>query len=148
MIVDFPPALYICQKYLSEVFPEKKVMHFRPFENFEEISDEYSQADVVFLTPDQLKNLPNKSSDLFLAIDCLHEMKPDIIAYYFKEADRLSSYMYFKCWQKTVVPYDNLHYSSESYPVPSTWTQLFKQPCVVPSDFFHAFYKIPGPLEL
>ncbi|HEY5235940.1 MAG TPA: hypothetical protein VIJ14_07165, partial [Rhabdochlamydiaceae bacterium] len=121
----------------------KKVMHFRPFENFEEISDEYSQADIVFLTPDQLKKLPDKSSDLFLAIDCLHEMKPDIISYYFKEADRLSSYMYFKCWQTTVVPYDNIHYSSESYPVPSTWTQLFKQPCVVPSDFFHAFYEIP-----
>ena len=144
VIVDFPPALYISQKYLSEVFPEKKVMHFRPFEKYEEISDEYSQADVVFLTPDQLKNLPNKSSDLFLAIDCLHEMKPDIIAYYFKEADRLSSYMYFKCWQKTLVPYDNLDYSSESYPVPSSWRLLFKQPCVVPSDFFHAFYIIPG----
>jgi hypothetical protein len=120
-------------------------MHFRPFETFEDIAQEYSNADIVFLMPDQLKKLPDKSSSLFLAIDCLHEMKLDIIAYYFTEADRLSSYMYFKCWEATtLVPFDNITYSSESYPVPSSWNQLFKKPCEIPSGFFHALYKIPG----
>ncbi len=142
VIVDFPPALFLSQSYLSEVFPDKKVMRFRPFENFDDIAREYSQADLVFLTPEQLHKLPRGSGDLFLAIDCLHEMKPEAVSYYFNEADRLCSYMYFKCWETTTVPYDNVHYTSGSYPAPKKWNMLFKQPCVVPSGFFHAFYKI------
>ena len=65
VIVDFPPALYVSQKYLSGVFPEKKVMKFRPFMQFTEVADEYTQADIVFLMPDQLEKLPDRSGDLF-----------------------------------------------------------------------------------
>ncbi len=61
---------------------------------------------------------------------------------YFNEAERLSSYFYFKCWTKTTVPYDGIFYSENSYPVHKEWVKLFKEPCVVPSDFFHAFYKL------
>lgn len=143
VIVDFPPALYLSQTYLTAVFPERKVMKFRPFTRFEEVAEEYAQADIVFLMPDQLAKLPDQSADLFLAIDCLHEMKPERINHYFKEAGRLCSYMYFKCWQQTTVPFDEVSYSSESYPVPKTWRMLFKEPCGIPKDFFHAFYQIP-----
>ena len=62
---------------------------------------------------------------------------------YFQQADRLSSGIYFKCWQKTVVPYDGYHYLQRSYPAPAKWKLFFSEPCVVPSDFFHAFYQIP-----
>ena len=117
-------------------------MTFRPFSNFEEIASEYAKADIIFLTPDQLMSLPKDSADLFLAVDCLHEMKPEMISHYFNEAERLSSYIYFKCWQKTTVPYDNIYYSSESYPVHASWNLLFKESCVIPSDFFHAFYRM------
>jgi putative sugar O-methyltransferase len=141
VIVDFPPALFISQKYLSAVFPDRKVMVFRPFANFEEVATEYEEADIVFLTSDQLEKLPNKSGDLFLAIDCLHEMKPEAIAHYFSEAGRLCSYCYFKCWQSTVC--DGHFYSSDNYPVPPNWRVCFKEPCLVPSGFFHAFYQIP-----
>ncbi len=140
VIVDLPPALFISQKYLSAVFPDRKVMGFRPFTNFEEIANEYREADIVFLMPDQLKKLPNKSGDLFLAIDCLHEMKPEEIAHYFHEAERLCSYCYFKCWQKTVC--DGHYYSSDNYPTPPNWNVCFKEACVVPSDFFHALYQM------
>ena len=94
VIVDFPPALYISQRYLSEVFPDKKVMKFQPFMHFSEVADEYKQADIVFLMPDQLEKLPDRSGDLFIAVDCLHEMKPERIAHYFNEAERLCSYLY------------------------------------------------------
>jgi putative sugar O-methyltransferase len=142
VIVDIPPALYVSQRYLSDVFPKKKVMTFRPFTKFEEVAKDFAQADIVFLTPDQLMSLPNDSADLFLAIDCLHEMKPEMISHYFNEAERLCSYIYFKCWQQTTMPYDNIYYSSESYPIHPSWKQLFKDACVVPSDFFHAFYQL------
>ena len=142
IIVDFPPALYVSQRYLTTVFPEKKVMKFRSFDNFASISEEFFNADLIFLTPDQLKKIPNKSCDLFLAIDCLHEMRPDMIVEYFNEVERLSSYFYFKCWQDTVVPFDHYSYNSGNYPVHSNWKEIFKEPCVVPSDFFHVFYKI------
>lgn len=142
IIVDIPPALYVSQKYLSDVFPEKKVMSFRPFTSFEEIAEEYSKSDIIFITPDQLSMLPDRSVDLFLAIDCLHEMKPRIINSYFDQAERLSAYFYFKCWQKTSLPFDGISYTSVSYPVHPHWKLLFNEPCVVPSDFFHAFYQI------
>lgn len=140
VIVDFPPALYLSQRYLQEVFPNKKVMKFRAFTNFADVANEFSQADIIFLMPDQLEKLPDSSADLFLAIDCLHEMKPERIAFYFNEAERLADYFYFKCWQKTTVPYDGVYYTSESYPVHSGWTQLFNEPCAIPNDFFHAMY--------
>jgi putative sugar O-methyltransferase len=142
VIADFPPALYISQKYLSAVFPNKRVMTFRPFNTFEEISEEFQKAEIVFLTPDQLKKLPKKCGDLFLAIDCLHEMRPEEISRYFNEAERLCSYFYFKCWQTTVC--DGNFYSSESYPVRPRWKVCFKEPCFVPSDFFHALYEMPN----
>ncbi len=142
IIVDFPPALYVSQTYLTDVFPDKKVMKFRPFNTFKEIENEYFESNIIFLTPDQLNKLPDHSADLFLAIDCIHEMKPEMIIEYFNEAERLSSYFYFKCWTKTTVPYDGIFYSENSYPVHKEWVKLFKEPCVVPSDFFHAFYKL------
>ncbi len=143
IIVDFPPALYVSQTYLTEIFPNKKVMHFSPFDNFNDIAQKFYESDIIFLTPDQLLKLPNNCADLFLAIDCLHEMKKEMVAKYFDEAERLSSYIYFKCWQNTTVPLDNISYSSKSYPVHSNWQLLFEEPCIVPSDFFHAFYFIP-----
>lgn len=142
IIVDFPPALYVSQKYLSDVFPEKKVMKFRPFSQFSDIATEYAESNIVFLTPDQLPLLPDESADLFLAIDCLHEMKPEIISHYFNEAQRLCSYFYYKCWENTTIPYDNITLTEKSYPVDPLWQLIFNENCFVPSGFFHAFYRM------
>jgi putative sugar O-methyltransferase len=143
IIVDIPPALFISQSYLAHAFPEKKVFTFCPFETFEEISEKFNAADLIFITPDQLKILHNRSIDLFLAIDCLHEMRREEIIFYFEEAARLTSFFYFKCWTDTIVPFDNIHYLFTEYPVPANWKKCFQEPCFVPSDFSHALYKIP-----
>ena len=142
IIVDIPPALFLSQTYLSSVFQDRKIFKFRSFNTFAEVADEFSQADLIFLMPDQLKKIPDQSVDLFLAIDCLHEMKQDVVQFYFEEADRLASSFYFKCWQKTIMPYDGLSYVFENYPINPSWQRVFYEGCVVPSDFFHAFYKI------
>src|SRR5581483_2494005 len=133
---------YVSQTYLSSIFPDRKVMKFRQFNTFADIEEEFSKADIVFLTPDQLSKIPDNTIDLFLAIDCLHEMKAERVAHYFNEADRLSTFFYYKCWVKTYVGPDNVHHLEETYPVKSYWHEIFKQQCQIPKDFFHAFYKL------
>jgi putative sugar O-methyltransferase len=143
IIADIPPALFLSQSYLSTIFSNKKIFAFRPFERFEDIEAEFVSSDIIFMTPDQIVKLPNRSVDLFMAIDCLHEMKLDEVQSYFNEATRLASLFYFKCWNSTVVPFDNVPYTIHSYPIPIYWQKIFQESCFVPSDFFHAFYKIP-----
>jgi len=145
IIADIPPALFLSQSYLSDVFSNRKIFAFRPFRCFEDIKEEFSSSDIIFMTPDQILKLPNRIADLFIAIDCLHEMKLDEVRSYFNEATRLSSHFYFKCWNRTVIPFDNVSYDIHSYPIPVSWQKIFNESCFVPSDFFHAFYKIPQP---
>lgn len=140
IIVDIPPALYLSQTYLSKVFADRNVFRFRPFQQFSDVKEEYDRADLVFLTPDQMRMIPDHSIDLFLAIDCLHEMKRESVKFFIDQAQRLSSLFYFKCWVDTVVPFDNIHYPFHEYPIPPSWLKIFEGPCFIPSEFSHAFY--------
>ena len=142
IICDIPPALFIAQKYLRNAFPDKKVFYFRQFEEVEEVEQVFDVADIVFLMPDQLKLLPSKSIDLMLAIDCLHEMTVAEVQRYFNHADRLADYFYFKCWNQTTVPFDNIEYNFSSYPIKSGWREIFKKTCKIHSAFFEAMYEI------
>ncbi len=142
IVVDIPPALYLSQTYLSSIFPQRKIFRFRPFQSFEEIQEEFQSATLLFLTPDQMKMLPDNSVDLFLAIDCLHEMKRDVVQFFFRQADRLASLFYFKCWTDTVIPFDEIHYPFKEYPIPTSWKKIFEGNCFVPSEFSHAFYQV------
>jgi len=64
------------------------------------------------------------------------------VEHYFKESERLSDYFYYKCWVTTYVGPDDIHHTQESYPIRPHWKEIFKQPCPIPSEFFHAFYKL------
>ena len=142
VIADIPPALYVSQTYLASVFKDKKIFRFRPFRSFAEIADEFFAADIVFLMPEQLDLLPDKVAGLFLAISCLHEMKKEQVQLYFDRMDRLSSCVYFKCWQQTTVPFDDVVHTSDNYPVKRNWTKTYKHDCTVPAAFFEAMYEI------
>jgi len=142
IVVDIPPALFISQRYLSSVCKDKKVFAFRPFKFFGEVEDEFKDSDIIFLMPDQIDLLPDRIIDLFLAIDCLHEMKKEQVELYFNHVDRLANHFFFKCWQKTKVPFDGITYSFEDYPVKENWTRVYKRRCKVPSTYFEAFYDI------
>lgn len=96
IIVDIPPALYVSQLYLTNIFPGKKIFRFRPFENFTEIQKEFEEADLVFLAPDQFELLPSKSVDITIGINCFQEMVDEQIISYFNLIDRTSSYLYLK----------------------------------------------------
>ncbi len=142
MIVDIPPALYFSQTYLSGVFKDKKVFAFRVFSSFEDVKEEFMKSDLIFITPDQLALLEGYKADLFLAIDCLHEMKREQINNYFDIANSMSRYFYYKCWKDTLMPFDNIRYGKDSYPVKPDWQEIFKKDCHALSAYFEALYKI------
>lgn len=142
VICDIVPALFISQKYLSSVFPERAVFKFREFSTFDEISKEFDECEIGFLMPHQLRHIPRKYFDTCIAVDCLHEMKESQIAAYFSAADRLTNYFYFKAWNRTTVPFDNLTLTKGSYKVPASWENIFVRDCYLPADYFEAMYRL------
>jgi putative sugar O-methyltransferase len=142
VIVDIPPALYISEKYLSSQFPDYNIFKFRPFHSFSQVSGEFYDSQIAFLMPNQLRLLPAKTADIFLAIDCLHEMQPRQIRHYFETVDSLSQYFYLKCWKKTKIPYDNISLTQEDYPFLPHWQNLFFRDCRVQSTYFEAMFQI------
>jgi len=144
ILVDIPPALYVAQRYLSNIFSERKIFGFRPFEDFESVRSEFEAAEIIFLMPNQLELLPDKSVDLFLNISSLHEMRMDQIRYYFEQIERLTrKYFYFKQWKETTIPFENETITEADYPVGSDWTLVNRQQCEVQAKFFEALYELP-----
>jgi hypothetical protein len=142
--VDIPPALYIAQRYLTSVFPDRRVFAFRPFDNYENVREEMEDCSIIFLTPNQLEMIPDKSIDLFINISSLHEMRMDQIRFYFREIERLTrKYFYFKQWKETQVPLENETIREADYPIGSSWTLINRQQCAVQHKFFEALYELP-----
>ncbi len=143
VLVDIPPALYICEKYLSDMFRDRTIFAFRPFEHYEDIKEEYENANIVFLMPHQLELLPDNSIDLFINISSLHEMRMDQIRYYFKVMEKLTrKYFYTKQWKQTTIPYENVVIRQEDYPVDQNWRQIYARECKVQDLFFEALYDL------
>ena len=141
VICDIVPALYVSQFYLTKTFSDKRVFKFRKFDNYLDIKEEFENSDVAFIMPHQMDLLPDKYFNTFMAIDCLHEMKEEQIKDYFKAADRLGEFFYFKAWKSTDVPYDNITLTEDKYIPLNNWDEVFKRDCYVPSDFFEAMYR-------
>lgn len=145
VLVDTPPALYVSQRYLSALFPDEKIFKFRPFSSWDEVKPEFLQSRIVFMMPHQFELIRHLVHyDLFLAIDCLHEMRPERIRHYFETASDTARNVYFKCWNKTKIPFDRIVLDRDSYPVPQNWQKIYLRDCIVPSDFFETFYCIPN----
>ncbi len=145
ILVDIPPALYVAQRYLSTIFEDRKIFSFRPFDSYDQVSGELAEADIIFLTPNQLELLPDKSIDLFINISSFHEMRIDQIRYYFGEIDRLTRrYFYFKQWKETTIPFENETITEADYPIPKNWRLINRQQCKVQTYFFEALYELPN----
>ena len=141
-ICDIPPTLYIAQYNLQKTFPGKKIFKFRSFNNFSNIKDEFEKADIKFLTPDQIKYIPNKIFDLSIAIDCLHEMSKKQVENYFDEFDRLSKNIFFKCQNTQWANFENSKYTIDNYPIKKNWKKILHEKCFIPNEYFDAIYKI------
>lgn len=143
IVVDIPPALYVSQEYLSSIFPDKKIFAFRCFNSFEEIEQEFYDADIIFLLPHQAVMLPEKCLDLFINISSLHEMHMQQINEYFKLIDKLTKgYFYSKQWRVARNPKDEIIITRTDYPIPKNWEELYSRQAKVQVRFFEAMYRI------
>ncbi|HKO03863.1 MAG TPA: putative sugar O-methyltransferase [Candidatus Acidoferrales bacterium] len=144
VFVDIPPALWIAEKYLSAVFPEKRIFRFRPFDTFEEIAGEYAEAQLVFLLSSQFAKVPAHSADLALNISSLHEMRKEQIDHYLGQFDRVlkrGGHAYLKQWKTARVLFEGITVSEKDYHIPPAWTAVMNRTARVQTKFFEALYR-------
>ena len=115
-IFDIEPSINIAGRYLPSVLPN---------------------ADIEFSLPD---GLADEKCDLFIGINCIHEMTMNQIQSYFDYADKNAQYFYMTCWFKTVVPGENLSLSIWDYPVKPSWKVLHVD-AFLQFKFFEALFK-------
>jgi SAM-dependent methyltransferase len=147
IVIDIPPALWIAERYLSSVFPEKTVFKFREFMEFDDIAEEFERADIAFVLSTQITMLPIGIADLILNVSSLHEMRPDQIAFYFEQFDRLlrnGGHMYTKQWRSAKVLFEHVTLIESDYPVPTHWTTVFSRQAPVQTKFYEALYRKDG----
>jgi Methyltransferase domain. len=89
---DVEPALSIAKWYLPQVVKANRIDYCHPEE------------------------LEGKT-DLVIACNCLHEMTPEQVHYYFDYCDKNAQYLYFNCWKNTTVPMDGILWEQGDYPV-------------------------------
>jgi putative sugar O-methyltransferase len=144
IVVDIPPALWIAERYLSSVFPERSVFKFREFAKFDDIAEEFERADIAFVLSAQISMFPVEIADLILNVSSLHEMRPDQIAFYFEQFDRLlrsGGHMYTKQWRSAKVLFEHVTLVESDYPVPAHWTTVFSRQAAVQTKFYEALYR-------
>lgn len=140
IIIDIPPALYVAQRYLSSLFPNRKIRGFQCPDGAVDIGA-VSDGEIVFLLPHQASSLPANSVELFINISSLHEMHPAQIAAYLQMIDRLTDGLFYsKQWIESRNPYDELVVRNTDYPIPEHWRALFERPAKVQTSFFEALY--------
>jgi putative sugar O-methyltransferase len=122
-LFDIPPALHLAQWYLTNMFPEKRIFRFRPFESFLDVEAEFGQSDIAFFTPDQLELMPDRHFDAFVSISSLHEMRLDQIDNFMRLAGlKTKSTIYLKQQDNYVNPYDDLVIGRETFRPPDGWS--------------------------
>lgn len=144
VVVDIPPALYVAERYLSRIFPDKTIFKTRGFSRFEEVAEEFARSDIVFLLSTQLSKLPSRSVDFIINISSLHEMRKDQINYFFERFDdvlKFGGHFYSKQWKKARVLFENITLLENDYPIPPDWNKIFSRTARVQTKFFEALYQ-------
>ena len=143
IIVDIPPALWVAQRYLSTVFPNRTVFEARDFDNYESVQAEMVQSSIVFLLPHQLLLLPNKYIDLSINISSFGEMKLNQIKAYFLEIDRVTkNCFYSKQWKVSQNAFDDVVILEDDYVTPPSWNKIYSRTTAVQPLFFESIYSI------
>jgi putative sugar O-methyltransferase len=145
VIVDIPPALYVSQRYLSSLHPNKRIFKWRPFQSYDQIREEFEAAELAFLLPSQIEMLPDGCLDLFVNISSLHEMRIDQIRYYFDQIRRMlrpGGCFYLKQWKVSRIPFENVIIRQGDYPW-TGWRVLVQREARVQTHFFEAMAQKP-----
>ena len=91
--------------------------------------------------------LKKKTFDIFLAINCLHEMDKKTIKKYMNYADTHSKYLYFTVWDKIKVRHSIIKnelsaYSDSDYSINKKWKKIFIRNSIFPSNFVQLCYEV------
>lgn len=136
-VFDIPPALFIAEWYLQNVFPGMRIFTFRPFQDFETVRAELEAADVALFTANQIALLPDASVDAFVNISSLHEMRQAQIDHYLHHMARAARHViYLKQWTEFRNLADDVHITRESYRLPTGWRIVHDAPDSVQDRFF------------
>jgi putative sugar O-methyltransferase len=142
-IIDIPPALFVSQMYLSELFPNKKVFYAKEFNDWYEIEEDFTEADIRFLYPQQLELVPESYFNIFINISSMSEMSFEQINNWFPLIDRCTKgIFYFKQYKENFNSFDNVVITKDCYPRPHDWEILLDQENKLFSPFFDLVYKI------
>lgn len=142
VIIDIPPALYVSQWYLSNLFPSKKIFKFREFVNYDEIREEFESSSIAFLAPQQIELIKDKYFDLFINVCSLMEMKPIQIENWFKHIDRVcEGWFYTKQWYESKNQFDKVVILETDYPMRNNWDKILNRTSIHPL-LFESIYKI------
>jgi putative sugar O-methyltransferase len=145
IVCDIPPALAVAQRYLTALFPGRRTFRFRLFDDAANVAEELADAQLAFLTPNQLMLLDPLDVELFVNVSSLHEMRPEQIAHYLAEADRHTrGFAYLKQWRRWHNPEDDVVIAREDYPIPPSWQELGSRIHPIQPSFFDALYGVPG----
>lgn len=143
VVIDIPPALYVAQWYLTSLFPELPALKFREKWGDEELKDGIQRASLVFLSPDQAEQLPNRSCDIFINICSLQEMKMEQVENWFIQIDRLcSGYFYTKQYFDHVNVFDGDVIRQGDYPARQDWKLVFTRASPTFPSLFETIYRI------
>ncbi len=147
VICDIPLAIFISYLRLKKAFPKKKISLCFDIKNEESMMNNLLNNDILFIFPHQVQFFKKKTFDIFLAIDCLHEMDKRTIKKYMNYADTYSNYLYFTVWNKTKVPFsikknELSAYSDMDYSLNKNWKKIFKKSSIFPSSFIQLCYKV------
>jgi putative sugar O-methyltransferase len=124
-IVDIPPALHVSKWYLSKLFPEKRIFHFRPFDRWSDVEQEIERADIVFLVPHQIELIPDHSIDISATVSSLHEMSVEQANNYLSQMGRIvKSFIHSKQYYKYLNPHDNITFEHADYVAPQGFDRL------------------------
>lgn len=142
-VIDIPPALFVSQEYLTQVFPDVKVFKYREFDSYDQIKSEFESSRIRFLASHQIELLPNKIFDVGLNISSLHEMTKEQIEKYFYHINRLCKKgFYTKQWINSRAMINGFRIGRDDYPVPKGWKTKFHRNHPIQKMFFDAYYFI------
>ena len=142
IIVDIPPARGIAQWYLPQVLNDVKVFHYRPFDMFSLVAEEFEAADICFLSPSQIEKLPDGCCDIGISISSLHEMTTAQITHYKMQFERLTKHLiYFAQWAKWTNPADQIALTKDDYLMGPGWEAVLDRSHPIQSDFVQLAFR-------
>jgi len=147
IICDIPLAIFISYSRIKKIFPKKKISQCFDIKNKTDMMNKLLNNDILFIFPHQLEFFEKKTFDIFLAINCLHEMDKKTIKKYMNYADTHSKYLYFTVWDKIKVRHSIIKnelsaYSDSDYSINKKWKKIFIRNSIFPSNFVQLCYEV------